>query len=79
MTSATQQSGTAETVRLTVAQAVVRFLANQWSERDGERQHRLTPALLRTCGDRPHLVEVLDHGERVVEVVEQAPPLVVLA
>lgn len=28
----------AETVRLTVAQAVVRFLANQWSERDGERQ-----------------------------------------
>lgn len=25
-------------VRLTVAQAVVRFLANQWSERDGERQ-----------------------------------------
>ena len=29
---------TDETVRLTVAQAVVRFLANQWSERDGERQ-----------------------------------------
>jgi 3D-(3,5/4)-trihydroxycyclohexane-1,2-dione acylhydrolase (decyclizing) len=28
----------ATTVRLTVAQAVVRFLANQWSERDGERQ-----------------------------------------
>ncbi|NUS41213.1 MAG: 3D-(3,5/4)-trihydroxycyclohexane-1,2-dione acylhydrolase (decyclizing) [Terrabacter sp.] len=26
------------TVRLTVAQAVVRFLAKQWSERDGERQ-----------------------------------------
>jgi 3D-(3,5/4)-trihydroxycyclohexane-1,2-dione acylhydrolase (decyclizing) len=26
------------TVRLTVAQAVVRFLANQWTERDGERQ-----------------------------------------
>ncbi len=26
------------TVRLTVAQAVVRFLTNQWSERDGERQ-----------------------------------------
>ena len=38
MTSATQQPVTAETVRLTVAQAVVRFLANQWSERDGERQ-----------------------------------------
>ncbi|HEV7195865.1 MAG TPA: 3D-(3,5/4)-trihydroxycyclohexane-1,2-dione acylhydrolase (decyclizing), partial [Pedococcus sp.] len=29
---------TTQTVRLTVAQAVVRFLANQWSERDGERQ-----------------------------------------
>ena len=28
----------ATTVRLTVAQAVVRFLANQWSERDGECQ-----------------------------------------
>jgi 3D-(3,5/4)-trihydroxycyclohexane-1,2-dione acylhydrolase (decyclizing) len=27
-----------DTVRLTVAQAVVRFLAHQWSERDGERQ-----------------------------------------
>lgn len=27
-----------ETVRLTVAQAVVRFLAQQWTERDGERQ-----------------------------------------
>ena len=26
------------TVRLTVAQATVRFLANQWSERDGERR-----------------------------------------
>ncbi len=31
-----------ETVRLTVGQAVVRFLAHQWSERDGERQ-RLIP------------------------------------
>ncbi len=30
-----------ETVRLTVAQAVVRFLAAQWSERDGERQRLL--------------------------------------
>ncbi|MEP6856322.1 MAG: 3D-(3,5/4)-trihydroxycyclohexane-1,2-dione acylhydrolase (decyclizing), partial [Pedococcus sp.] len=29
---------TQETVRLTVAQAVVRFLAHQWTERDGERQ-----------------------------------------
>ncbi|PZG02194.1 3D-(3,5/4)-trihydroxycyclohexane-1,2-dione acylhydrolase (decyclizing) [Micromonospora deserti] len=28
----------APTIRLTVGQAVVRFLANQWSERDGERQ-----------------------------------------
>jgi 3D-(3,5/4)-trihydroxycyclohexane-1,2-dione acylhydrolase (decyclizing) len=27
-----------QTVRLTVAQAVVRFLAHQWSERDGRRQ-----------------------------------------
>lgn len=27
-----------QTVRLTVAQATVRFLAQQWSERDGERQ-----------------------------------------
>ncbi|GII30010.1 3D-(3,5/4)-trihydroxycyclohexane-1,2-dione acylhydrolase (decyclizing) [Planotetraspora mira] len=31
-------TSTAETVRLTVGQAVVRFLANQWSERDGRRQ-----------------------------------------
>ena len=31
-------SNAADTVRLTVAQAVVRFLANQWTERDGERQ-----------------------------------------
>jgi 3D-(3,5/4)-trihydroxycyclohexane-1,2-dione acylhydrolase (decyclizing) len=38
MTSATPTASTGETVRLTVAQAVVRFLANQWSERDGERQ-----------------------------------------
>ena len=27
-----------DTIRLTVAQATVEFLANQWSERDGERQ-----------------------------------------
>src|SRR5262245_20160969 len=26
------------TVRLTVGQAIVRFLVNQWSERDGERR-----------------------------------------
>jgi 3D-(3,5/4)-trihydroxycyclohexane-1,2-dione acylhydrolase (decyclizing) len=31
-----------QTVRLTVAQALVRFLAVQWSERDGQRQ-RLVP------------------------------------
>jgi 3D-(3,5/4)-trihydroxycyclohexane-1,2-dione acylhydrolase (decyclizing) len=31
-----------QTVRLTVGQAVVRFLARQWSERDGQRQ-RLVP------------------------------------
>ena len=31
MTSATPTASTGETVRLTVAQAVVRFLANQWS------------------------------------------------
>jgi len=31
-------SASAATVRLTVGQAVVRFLANQWSERDGKRQ-----------------------------------------
>ena len=34
----TDTTANGETVRLTVAQAVVRFLANQWSERDGERQ-----------------------------------------
>jgi 3D-(3,5/4)-trihydroxycyclohexane-1,2-dione acylhydrolase (decyclizing) len=31
-------TSTAQTVRLTVGQAVVRFLAHQWSERDGRRQ-----------------------------------------
>ena len=40
--SATTPSPTAETVRLTVGQAVVRFLAAQHTERDGER-HRLFP------------------------------------
>ncbi|GAA5036491.1 3D-(3,5/4)-trihydroxycyclohexane-1,2-dione acylhydrolase (decyclizing) [Terrabacter aeriphilus] len=34
----TSDTRTAATVRLTVAQAVVRFLTQQWSERDGERQ-----------------------------------------
>ena len=33
------------TVRLTVAQAVVRFLAAQWSERDGERQRLVAGCL----------------------------------
>ena len=33
---------TTPTIRLTVAQALVRFLAQQYSERDGERQ-RLIP------------------------------------
>lgn len=37
MTSTYPYAG-APTVRLTVAQAVVRFLANQWSERDGQEQ-----------------------------------------
>jgi 3D-(3,5/4)-trihydroxycyclohexane-1,2-dione acylhydrolase (decyclizing) len=32
------RSTSEQTVRLTVAQAVVRFLAAQWTERDGERQ-----------------------------------------
>ncbi|WP_289032905.1 3D-(3,5/4)-trihydroxycyclohexane-1,2-dione acylhydrolase (decyclizing), partial [uncultured Arsenicicoccus sp.] len=41
MTSTYPYAG-APTVRLTVAQAVVRFLANQWSERDGHEQ-RLIP------------------------------------
>lgn len=38
MTRDAQQPDAGSTVRLTVAQALVRFLANQWSERDGERQ-----------------------------------------
>lgn len=38
-----------DTVRLTVAQAVVRFLAHQWSERDGER-HRLVVGCLGIFG-----------------------------
>ncbi len=36
-------------MRLTVAQALVRFLANQWSERDGER-HRLIAGCLGIFG-----------------------------
>ncbi len=37
------------TVRLTTAQALVRFLATQWSERDGERQ-RLIPGVFGIFG-----------------------------
>ncbi|MFN2319290.1 MAG: 3D-(3,5/4)-trihydroxycyclohexane-1,2-dione acylhydrolase (decyclizing) [Dermatophilaceae bacterium] len=33
-----RESSPTETVRLTVAQATVRFLGRQWTERDGERQ-----------------------------------------
>lgn len=36
--SDTMSDTTSPTVRLTVGQAVVRFLAHQWRERDGERQ-----------------------------------------
>ena len=38
MTTEPTQATPSGTVRLTVGQAVVRFLAHQWSERDGERQ-----------------------------------------
>ena len=45
-----------DTVRLTVAQAVVRFLAHQWSERDGERAAagRRVPRHLRPRQRRRH-------------------------
>jgi 3D-(3,5/4)-trihydroxycyclohexane-1,2-dione acylhydrolase (decyclizing) len=39
------------TVRLTVAQAVVRFLANQYSKRDGA-EHRLIPGCFGIFGHR---------------------------
>ena len=35
--NATPSTSSSATVRLTVGQALVRFLAHQWSERDGER------------------------------------------
>ena len=38
MSQQPESSAELSTVRLTVAQAVVRFLANQWTERDGERR-----------------------------------------
>jgi 3D-(3,5/4)-trihydroxycyclohexane-1,2-dione acylhydrolase (decyclizing) len=43
------KSGTSETVRLTTAQAIVRFLGCQYSIRDGRRQ-RLVPAMLGIFG-----------------------------
>jgi 3D-(3,5/4)-trihydroxycyclohexane-1,2-dione acylhydrolase (decyclizing) len=52
----------AETLRLTAAQALVRYLARQWSERDGERR-RAIPALFgifghgNVCGLGPALEE----------------------
>ena len=42
MTQASPAAASSTTVRLTVAQAVVRFLANQYSERDGI-EHRFVP------------------------------------
>jgi len=36
---------TSETIRLTVAQATIRFLANQWTERDGVRQRLVAGTL----------------------------------
>jgi len=51
-----------ETVRLTAAQAIVRYLAAQWSERDGERR-RVVPGIFgifghgNVCGLGPALEE----------------------
>src|SRR5437667_3475038 len=41
--AATGGAGSGKTIRLTVGQALVEFLSNQFSERDG-RQQRLIPA-----------------------------------
>ena len=43
------------TVRLTVAQATVRFLGQQWTERDGQRQRLFAGCFGIFCepGDRP--------------------------
>jgi 3D-(3,5/4)-trihydroxycyclohexane-1,2-dione acylhydrolase (decyclizing) len=55
--------------RLTAAQALVRFLAAQWSERDGVRQ-RLVPAMFgifghgNVCGIGPALEEEAGHAVR---------------
>ena len=56
------------TVRLTVAQATVRFLANQWSERDGV-EHRLVPGCFgifghgNVAGIGQALLQATTHGE----------------
>jgi 3D-(3,5/4)-trihydroxycyclohexane-1,2-dione acylhydrolase (decyclizing) len=52
-------------VRLTVAQAVVRFLAHQFSERDGERQ-RLVPGVLGIFGHG----NVAGLGQALLEVAD---------
>lgn len=53
MTTATTReragSGSGETLRLTTAQALVRYLQAQWSERDGERR-RLIPGIFGIFG-----------------------------
>lgn len=53
------------TVRLTVAQAVVRFLANQYSERDGV-EHRLVPGCFGIFGHG----NVAGVGQALLEVAE---------
>jgi 3D-(3,5/4)-trihydroxycyclohexane-1,2-dione acylhydrolase (decyclizing) len=64
--AATERSAT---VRLTAAQALVRFLQVQWSERDGERR-RLVPAMFgifghgNVCGLGPALEEERGRGLR---------------
>jgi 3D-(3,5/4)-trihydroxycyclohexane-1,2-dione acylhydrolase (decyclizing) len=53
-------------LRLTAAQALVRFLGAQWSERDGSRQ-RVVPAIFgifghgNVCGIGPALEEESGH------------------
>ncbi|GAB79301.1 3D-(3,5/4)-trihydroxycyclohexane-1,2-dione hydrolase [Austwickia chelonae] len=64
------------TVRLTVGQAVVRFLANQWSERDGV-EHRLFAGIFgifghgNVCGVGQALLQAelaAEHGSRDAEL-----------
>lgn len=52
-------------MRLTVAQAVVRFLVNQWSERDGEEQ-RLVPGCFGIFGHG----NVAGMGQALLEVAD---------